>query len=88
MPFPNPTTQFKPGNPGRPKNAALISKRSARRLARLAIVAQVAGTTVPELMRLLGTPLALPRSMTPTACLEHAAAGHPAGARLSSPLTG
>jgi hypothetical protein len=56
-------TRFKPGNPGRPKNAAPISQRRARRLAKLAIVAQAAGTSVPELMRLLGTPHALPRDV-------------------------
>ena len=54
-------TRFKPGNPGRPRDAALISKRRARKLARLAIVALAGGPLAPELLRLLGTPPALPR---------------------------
>lgn len=48
MPFPNPDTQFKPGAPGKPKGAAPISKRRARRLAKVAIIAEAAGKHAPD----------------------------------------
>jgi hypothetical protein len=42
VPFPNSATQFQPGNRGKPKGAAPISKRRARRLLKQAIIAEAA----------------------------------------------
>jgi hypothetical protein len=41
---PGRATQFKPGNPGRSKDAKPISERRARKLVKQAIIAKVAGT--------------------------------------------
>ncbi len=38
--IPGKATRFKPGNPGKPKGAAPIGKRRARKLAKLAIIAK------------------------------------------------
>ena len=48
MPFPNVATQFKRGNPGRPRHAPPVSKRRARRLVAQAIIAEAAGPYVPD----------------------------------------
>jgi hypothetical protein len=48
VPFPNPATQFKPGHGGKPRGAAPISKRRARKLAKAAIVAEAVGGQIPD----------------------------------------
>jgi hypothetical protein len=40
VPFPNPTTQWKPGKSARPADCPTISKQRARRLAREAVIAE------------------------------------------------
>jgi hypothetical protein len=41
--FPNDGVKFQPGNPGKPRGAAPISKRRARKLATAAIIAEARG---------------------------------------------
>ena len=48
MPFPNSATQFHPGNRGKPKGAAPISKRRARKLAAAAIISEAVSQHVAD----------------------------------------
>jgi hypothetical protein len=46
--FPNDGVKFQPGNPGKPRNAAPISRRRARKMAAAAIVAEASGAHAPD----------------------------------------
>jgi hypothetical protein len=48
MAFPYDGIRFQPGNCGKPRGAAPISKRRARKLAREAIVAEAMGSKAPD----------------------------------------
>jgi hypothetical protein len=48
VPFPNPATQFKKGNGGKPIGASVISKRRARKVAKEVILAGAAVKQEPD----------------------------------------